>query len=262
MYRILVVGKLEAVTEALYRSLETNYQVQLCNADESMENVVMLTRITKPNMVILNTVGNGDINEEIFAEITKVYSNIPILTIGLKEHCEYYNDYFNGKNIISLFRPITSNGILECCASLLGEEVAPVITPAPVGGIVAMGNRKKVLIVDDSAITLRSVKAILDKDYEVSVATSGERAIQEMKKELPDIVLMDYEMPGFDGRETFEMMSKDMLLKNVPVVFLTAVADKDYIAAVLQLSPAGYLLKPPDKEVLKDTIAKVLSERR
>lgn len=255
------MGKLEAVTESLYKTLEANYQVQLCSADENMENLVMMTRITKPNMVILNTVGNGDINESIFEEITKNNGSIPILTIGLKEHCDCYNEHFNGNNIISLYRPITSNGILECCASLLGEKV-PVNPPAPVGGIVAMGNRKKVLIVDDSAITLRSVKAILDRDYEVSVATSGERAIQEMKKELPDIVLMDYEMPGCDGRETFEIMCNDDALKNIPVVFLTAVADKDYIAAVLQLSPAGYLLKPPDKEVLKDTIAKVLNERR
>ena len=254
------MGKYEAVTEALYRSLETGYQVQLCHADEKLENVIAMTRIIKPNMVILNTVENGDINEGIFSALTKVYINMPILVMGVKELCDCYNDYFNGKNITYLYRPITSNGILECIAGLLGEKTHTENT-SPVETVTNTGDRKSVLIVDDSAITLRSVKAILDKDYEVFVATSGERAIQEMKKNHPDIVLMDSEMPECDGRETFELIRNDAEIKHIPVVFLTAVADKDHIAAVLQLSPAGYLLKPPDKEVLKDTIAKVLGER-
>ena len=119
--------------------------------------------------------------------------------------------------------------------------------------------KKRILIVDDSAVTLRSVKALLDKEYTVAVATSGERAIKEMKKNPPDLVLLDYEMPVCDGKETFAMIRQDEEIKDIPVVFLTAVADKMHIASVLQLNPAGYLLKPPNTEVLKETISAILN---
>ena len=109
---------------------------------------------------------------------------------------------------------------------------------------------KHILIVDDSAVTLRSIKSLLDKKYRVSVATSGEMAIKTMQRSLPDLVLLDYEMPECDGRQTLELIRQDDMLKNVPVMFLTGVADKQHIASVLELNPVGYMLMPPEQEKL------------
>lgn len=256
MYRILIVGKLDGITEALYKTLESRYQVQLCHADETIDIIKAMVKIIKPDMAILNTLEAGDIDESIFSELRSVYNNIPILTIGTRENCDYYQKYYDGTYISPLYRPVATGVILERCARMLGDRqkvektAATAETEEPI--------RKSILVVDDSAVTLRSVKALLDKEYNVSVATSGERAIKEMKRNPPDLVLLDYEMPGCDGRETFELIRNDEELKDIPVIFLTAVADKMHIAAVLQLNPAGYLLKPPDKEVLKNTIAKAL----
>ena len=61
-----------------------------------------------------------------------------------------------------------------------------------------------------------------------------------------------------DGRKTLQIIRGLEGAENIPVVFLTAVADKDHIAAVLQLSPAGYLLKPADAERIYSIIEKVL----
>lgn len=66
-------------------------------------------------------------------------------------------------------------------------------------------------------------------------------------------------MPVCDGKETFAMIRQDEEIKDIPVVFLTAVADKMHIASVLQLNPAGYLLKPPNTEVLKETISAIFN---
>ena len=61
------------------------------------------------------------------------------------------------------------------------------------------------------------------------------------------------------GEKSIEMIRQDEEIRDVPVVFLTAVADKMHIASVLQLNPAGYLLKPPNTEVLKETISSILN---
>lgn len=257
MYRIIIVGKLEAITEALYKTLEGKYQVQLCHSEEPMNIVKSMAKIIKPDMVILNTLENGDINENLFGELREIYSNIPILMIGNKENCDFYQQYFDGKYISALFRPVASSVILDRCARLLGDRSqTEAVTAIPKS---EENLKKRILIVDDSAVTLRSVKALLDKEYTVAVATSGERAIKEMKKNPPDLVLLDYEMPVCDGKETFAMIRQDEEIKDIPVVFLTAVADKMHIASVLQLNPAGYLLKPPNTEVLKETISAIFN---
>lgn len=256
MYRILLIGKLDRIVEELYRTLERRYHVQLCPANESPEAVQTIAKITKPDMVVISTLEEGDVSDSLFPALRELYNNMPILTIGTKENCEYYQQYFDGTYVAPLYRPVAMSAIMERCARMLGDNNADVEDVAKEEKEEPVTNH--ILIVDDSAVTLRSVKALLDKDYRVSVATSGEMAIKSMKKNPPDLVLLDYEMPVCDGRQTFEMIRNDEQLKDIPVVFLTAVADKKHIAAVLQLNPAGYLLKPPNREVLYETIENVL----
>ena len=119
--------------------------------------------------------------------------------------------------------------------------------------------RKSILAVDDSGMLLRSVKAMLEKTYDVSVATSGKMAIAQAKKKRPDLILLDYEMPEWDGKRTLEEILADEELKDIKVVFLTAVTDRAHIEAVLKLKPSGYLLKPIEQAKVMDTIEKVLS---
>ncbi len=120
---------------------------------------------------------------------------------------------------------------------------------------------KKILVVDDNATTLRGIKKILDPYYEVTLANSGMRAIAAISKDKPDLILLDYEMPVCDGKQTFEMIRADEDMKDIPVIFLTGVNDKAHITAVLKLVPAGYMLKPYEPEKLLATIRKVLDQQ-
>ena len=67
-------------------------------------------------------------------------------------------------------------------------------------------------------------------------------------------------MPVCDGKMTLEMIRADADLTSIPVVFLTAINDRENIEAVLKLKPAGYFLKPPVKERLLQEIQKILCE--
>lgn len=118
--------------------------------------------------------------------------------------------------------------------------------------------KKTILVVDDNATTLRGIKNVLDPYYEVILANSGMRAIAAIAKKRPDLVLLDYEMPVCDGKQTFEMIRADDEIKDIPVVFLTGVNDKVHITEVLKLIPAGYMLKPYEPEKLLSTIKNVL----
>ena len=63
-----------------------------------------------------------------------------------------------------------------------------------------------ILVVDDSAIVLRNIKSILDKNYSVAVAPSGVHAFMSIGKKMPDLILLDYEMPEMNGRQVFEKL--------------------------------------------------------
>lgn len=118
--------------------------------------------------------------------------------------------------------------------------------------------KKRILVVDDNGTMLRTMKAMLSDRYEVAVAVSGAQAMTSIGKQRPDLILLDYEMPVCDGRMTLEMIRADEEMRDIPVMFLTAVNDRENIEAVLRLKPAGYFLKPPVKDKLTAEIDRVL----
>lgn len=103
--------------------------------------------------------------------------------------------------------------------------------------------KPKVLVVDDSMTIRESMKKLLEEDYDVSMVSSGVAAIRAITLDTPALVLLDYEMPVCDGRQTLEMLRSEESFSDIPVIFLTGRSDPDVVRALLSLKPAGYLLK-------------------
>ncbi len=116
-----------------------------------------------------------------------------------------------------------------------------------------------VLVVDDNNILLRTVKEMLDERYNVSIAISAKQAFESIQRRLPNIILLDYEMPYVDGEEVFLQLKANADTKNIPVIFFTGSADRDVVTKLVNLKPAGYVLKPPNKQRLIELIEKTLS---
>lgn len=119
---------------------------------------------------------------------------------------------------------------------------------------------KKILLIDDSMIQQRMLHIMLKDKYEVLTAESGIEGIQQAKLRQPDLILLDYDMPIMNGKETFLKLQQNDETKDIPVIFLTGVIDKKQVAEVLMLRPKGYLVKPVEKERLIETIESTLWE--
>ena len=102
---------------------------------------------------------------------------------------------------------------------------------------------KSILIVDDDATALRSMKNLLSTHYKILVANSGMNAITILAKNKVDLILLDFEMPVVNGPKVLEMIRADSNTSNIPVMFLTAKGDKRSIMEVLRFKPEKYLLK-------------------
>lgn len=123
-----------------------------------------------------------------------------------------------------------------------------------------MENRKRIVVIDDSKVQLRAMSELMKNQYEVVTASTGRGGIEILKQDGADLVLLDYSMPGLDGRETLEILRSHEETKNIPVIFITGDDDKEDIVEVLKLHPQGYLLKPVKPERLFRAIEEVIGE--
>jgi len=112
--------------------------------------------------------------------------------------------------------------------------------------------KKKVLVVDDSEFLRNMIVRLLEDKYKVLEAGSTISAIQSITVNKPDLVLLDYEMPVCDGRQTLEMLRSEKSTAGIPVIFLTGKGDTESVKKVISLKPEGYLLKTmPEDEIRK-----------
>ena len=121
---------------------------------------------------------------------------------------------------------------------------------------------KSILIVDDDATALRSMKSLLSTRYKILVANSGMNAITILAKNKVDLILLDFEMPIVNGPKVLEMIRSDPNTANIPVMFLTAKGDKRSIMEVLRFKPEKYLLKTMLPKDILDSIDEFFKNRR
>src|ERR1700756_2351143 len=105
--------------------------------------------------------------------------------------------------------------------------------------------RDVALVVDDSPETLRLLTDALDgAGMTVMVALDGASAMRIVDQITPDIVLLDAVMPGMDGFETCRRLKREAGLSNVPVIFMTGLAETEHIVRGLDAGGVDYVTKP------------------
>ena len=118
--------------------------------------------------------------------------------------------------------------------------------------------QRRILVVDDDSMNLVRTKMILGKYYEVLLAESGIEALDKLRNEEVDLVLLDIEMPKMNGMEVFERMKKSSI--NIPVIFLTASGDEDDVMSAIKLGAVNYLKKPFMPQELMKRVAQELQQ--
>lgn len=124
-------------------------------------------------------------------------------------------------------------------------------------------NTMAVLIADDMenmCITIRNIMKILKLGNSFFFAANGEEALEVLQKEKIDLAILDYNMPKMTGLELLEIIRNDSELQDMPVVMLTAHAEKDFITRAAELDINAYVLKPITVNLLKEKIPPVIEK--
>ena len=113
----------------------------------------------------------------------------------------------------------------------------------------------KVLLVDDQQILAEGIKSVLETSREVEVvgiASDGVRAVEEVVKVKPDVVLMDIRMPNMNGVVATNRIKE--IDENIKIIILTTFDDSDYILSAINNGACGYLLKDIGATALIDAV--------
>ncbi len=123
-------------------------------------------------------------------------------------------------------------------------------------------NKPLVLLVDDDTDILEFLTFALERDgFEVKSSTDGETAFNIAKQTIPDIIVLDMMMPGWDGLETCRHIRKEESLKNTMIVFLTA-RSEDYMQVEgLDTGADDYIPKPVKPKVLISRLHAILRRK-
>ncbi|TVQ60574.1 MAG: hybrid sensor histidine kinase/response regulator [Spirulina sp. DLM2.Bin59] len=112
-----------------------------------------------------------------------------------------------------------------------------------------MDRETLILIVDDNSTNLKVLSESLKASgYRILIAKSGESALAKLEKIQPDLILLDVMMPGMNGFETCEKIKACDPIKNIPIIFMTALTDTDYKVKGLKLGAVDYITKPFQQE--------------
>lgn len=111
--------------------------------------------------------------------------------------------------------------------------------------------RAKILVIDDTKTNIDVLDGILSMDYDIYVALNGEKGIMLTDKIHPDLILLDVMMPEMDGYETLRQLHERNILRDTPVIFLTAKADAKSEQTGLDLGAVDYITKPFNPSLVK-----------
>src|SRR5436305_14718518 len=121
---------------------------------------------------------------------------------------------------------------------------------------------KKILLVDDDPGQHMVIVPVLSKaGYTTVSAKNGEQALQLALNERPDLIILDVIMPGIKGRDLCRKIKAYDVLKDIPVIFLTAKDSEDDVKAELEAGAIAHLTKPVNPADLLESIGGIIGRR-
>lgn len=265
MLRIMVTGKNRKIASDVSKHLESDrgYTPIKCPAAKTPLLDMVLSEM--PHVIIV-CAGNETADTvkvyDILKESTKTgFSSIIVIANDEDKKC--FIDNTKLKKISFLSRPVSLTALYTKLEEL--EEKYNAKNELDISMITEFENeleefpRKHILVVDDESDQLAAIKENLMEFYEVTLINKGKNVFRYLEKYKVDLILLDYMMPEMSGSEVLKLLRAHPDYKDIPIVFLTGVSDKDtVIKTLVELKPQGYILKPSNKSEMVAKIIDVL----
>ena len=232
-----------------------NYSILIAHNGEEALNIITQTI---PDAMILDLMMPGIDGFEVLRTLREAEptAHIPVLILTAKQITKEELGFLKRNNIHQLIQKgdINRAELLSAVASMVFPEI--VKQKKQQQDYKITDTKPKVLLVEDNPDNRLTAKAVLSDHFTCIEAVSGEEGVELARKHKPDLVLMDIELPGMNGIETFNAIRSDAALQNIPIIALTASAMTSDRETILSHGFDAYITKPIDET----TFFKIINE--
>ncbi len=265
-YKVLLTGKNDTIINDFFTHLSGDFEAMTTSGRS--EDMINHLKYFQPDIFVycMDRRVKSYMNEMFKVKQWLDDNKIPFAIIGSEEDCNNFSQYSVIAADLVLIKPITVSTILEKVSGFLKEwqhlkeeariEAERIETERR--RLEEASRRRHVLVVDDDPLMLKLIKEHLHDKYDVATANSGKTALRFLEKKKTDLILLDYQMPLEDGPAILEKIHANDETKDIPVVFLTGISQREKIQKALVQNPQGYLLKPIDRDKLLEAISKLI----
>ena len=283
-YKALLTGNNRMIINEFFTYMDFSFEC--ISTSERYDDIMSHIKYIEPDVFVYCLYGEKPDDIKRFVNVERKISErrIPLVVIGDPTDCDQFSKIAPLLSPLVLKKPITSQNIAKAIVSMLDERRAAMEAeraikaaeeeevlrnaqnvieqtggeeePAPQEEVEE--RRRHILVVDDDSSVLKLLKEYLAERYDVATAISGKVALKFLETKGTDLVLLDYEMPNENGPAVMGKIRENEKTKDLPVVFLTGVTEREKIMEVLSMKPQGYLVKPVDMEKLSSTIKGIL----
>lgn len=261
-YKILLAGKNQSTVDDFFYVMSDSFEC-LTTSVRNFDIANHIKYFQPDAFVYCMTVET----KESVMTLTKALNEVgrkkqKLILVGESSDC---NEFLRWKpEMVSLVleKPLNANTISERIIKFLSEEKEneqkKIAENKDVKEVRTSVDGRQILVIDDDPMMLKLIKEKLRDDYSVATAVSGKIGLSFLERKKADLILLDYEMPGENGLEVLEKLRANDATKDIPVIFLTGINEREKIQKVLMKKPQGYLLKPIEHEKLVNEIRKII----
>lgn len=262
-YKLLLAGKSHAIIDDFFYVLNEEFECLTTSLRSS--DILNHVQYYRPDAFVycMAAESSENIQKVVTALGTVERRNLNFFLIGDADSCNEFLRIKPEMVDLTLEKPILASSIREeivkyFMAQKEREEAEAAIAARAQQPAAREETTKHILVIDDDPLMLRVIKEELKDEYNVATAISGKIGLSFLQRKKTDLILLDYEMPEENGPMVLEKIRANQATKDIPVVFLTGINDREKIKQVLAMKPQGYLLKPIEHDKLVQTISRVI----
>jgi CheY-like chemotaxis protein len=261
--KIMITGRNRRIVNDICKHLTNDKGIVPVKCGASKKAVLEMTLDEYPNVVIICAGDETADTVKVFDILREAARSgaVEIIVVANEADRKMYTTYSALDRFFFLARPVSLMALYKKLDDL-GLKFEALSNALELEEFVNDRNRdekKHILVVDDDPEQLVLIKEQLEEFYRVTVINGGKNIFRVLEKNRIDLILLDYLMPEIDGPHVLDMIRARSEYEDIPVIFLTGMADRD---AVIQLFtdhlPQGYVLKPSKKSELVAKIIDVL----